>query len=122
MADEVSLSYTLNINNNNLKYFASENYNADQSTLGGPSNGVQNIGTSSEAIGITDITSLGFAKFKNLDLVNYVEVGIEVAATFYPVIKLLSGESCVVRLSPSTTLYARANTAAVNLESMVFEA
>ncbi len=122
MADEVSLSYTLNLNNNNLTYFASESFSADQASLGGPSNGVQNIGTSSEAVGITDVTNLGFGKFKNLDQVNFVEVGIEVAATFYPFVKLLAGESCVLRLSPSVTLYARANTGAVNLESMVFEA
>jgi hypothetical protein len=122
MADEISVSYTFNVNNNNLTYFSTEGYSADQSLAGGPSNGVQAIGTSHEAIGITDITNLGYAKFKNLDQTNFVEVGIDVAATFYPFIKLLPGETCVVRLSPAITLYAQANTLEVKLESMVFEA
>jgi hypothetical protein len=98
MADEISVSYTFNVNNNNLKYFSTESFNADQSAAGGPSNGVQAIGISHEAIGITDITNLGYAKFKNLDQANFVEIGIDVAAVFYPFIKLLPGETCLVSM------------------------
>jgi hypothetical protein len=38
-----------------------------------------------------------------------------VAATFYPLLKLKPGEVAVCRLA-TTTFYAKANTAAVNLE------
>ena len=83
---------------------------------------MQNIGTSYEAVNVADLTNKGFALFTNLDATNFVEVGVEVSAAFYPFLKLLPGESSVVRLSPSVSLFAKADTAAVNLETYCFEA
>ena len=78
MANEISVTSTFSITNNNLTYSSSESFNADQSIQGGPSNGTQQIGTTHETIGVTDITSLGWAVFKNLDNTNYIEVGVDV--------------------------------------------
>lgn len=79
-------------------------------------NAVQNIGTTYEQIVIpAEIATAGCAFFRNLDATNYVEVGVVVAATFYPLLKLKPGEVAVCRLA-TTTFYAKANTAAVNLE------
>lgn len=121
MANEISVTSTFSITNNNLSYSSSESFNADQSILGGPSNGTQQIGTSHETIGVTDITSLGWAVFKNLDNTNWIEVGVDVAAAFYPFLRLLPGETVVVRLSPAITLYAKANSTPSDLQSSVFE-
>jgi hypothetical protein len=77
---------------------------------------VQNIGTTYEQIVIpAEIATAGYAFFRNLDATNYVEIGVVVAATFYPLLKLKPGEVAVCRLA-TTTFYAKANTAAVNLQ------
>ena len=121
MANEISVSSTFTINNNNLTFTSTESFNANQALQGGPSNGTQQIGTTHETIGVTDITSLGWAVFKNLDNTNYIEVGLEVSATFYPFLRLLPGEAVVVRLSPAITLYAKANSTPSDLQTSVFE-
>ena len=122
MANEVAVSISLTVNNGNMSFTKRDNYNADQSAAGGPSNGVQEIGTSHELVSITDITNKGFTYFGNLDSTNYVEIGVDVSATFYPIAKLSPGESAIMRLSPSVAVYAQANTAAVRLETYCFEA
>ena len=122
MANEVAVQVSLQVTNGNMSFLKRENYNADQTAAGGPSNGVQEIGTSHELVSITDITNKGFTYFGNLDTTNYVEIGVDVSATFYPLIKLLPGESAIMRLSPSVAVYAQANTAAIDLETYCFEA
>lgn len=82
---------------------------------------IQNIGTTYEAI-VEDasIGTPGMAIFRNLDPTNYVEIGLEVAATFYPFLKLKPGDPpAIFRISG--TLYARANTAAVDLDIVIIE-
>lgn len=77
---------------------------------------VQNIGTAYEQIVIpAEIATAGYAWVRNLDTTNYVEIGVVVAATFYPLMVLKAGEMSLVRFA-TTTFYAKANTAAVNLE------
>ena len=122
MANEVSVSVSLQVNNGNMSFVKRDSYTADQSAAGGPSNGVQEIGTSHELVSITDITNKGFVYFGNLDTANYVEIGVDVSSTFYPLARLSAGESATLRLSPSVAVYAQANTAAVKLETYCFEA
>jgi hypothetical protein len=74
-----------------------------------------------EAIVVGDLASAGFAMFKNLDTTNFVSIGVEVSATFYAFIKLLPGESALVRLN-ALTIFAQANTAPVNLDCFLSEA
>ena len=122
MADEISITGSMRLENGNDSMQKSFSFNADQSAVGGPSPGTLLVGTSQEAVTPSDITSQGFVYFKNLDTVNFIEVGVEVSATFYPVIKLLPGEAVAVRLSPSVALFAKADTAAARLEAQIFEA
>jgi hypothetical protein len=83
---------------------------------------VQAVGTTYEAIVTGDLASAGVATFRNLDATNYIEIGLEVSAAFQPMLRLNSGESFgPVRLS-TLNIFARANTAAVNLDSFIAEA
>ena len=82
---------------------------------GGGNPGLQNIGTTYEAISFGDITP-GLVFAKNLDDTNYVELGLDVSLTFYPLIKLEPGDECVFRLAGSVSLYGKANTAAVDCQ------
>ncbi len=68
-----------------------------------------------------DVSTLGVALFRNLDATNYVEVGIDVAAAFYPFVKLLPGEAWPMRMG-TLAPYAKANTAAVRLQYDIYDA
>lgn len=74
---------------------------------------VQNIGTSEETLALGDVSPSGYAIFYNLDATNYVEVG---KATTVYALKLKPGEFAMLRLDAWSTIYAKANTAAVDLE------
>ncbi len=122
MADEIRVNTSLAVTKGELKYNPG---NRNQSIdLAGTrdSGGTQDIGTTHEALTIgSDMSSVGVSEFTNLDATNYVEIGVEVAAAFYPLVKLLPGETWVFRLG-TTTPFAKANTAAVKLRKQIFEA
>lgn len=86
---------------------------------------VQEIGTSEETIGgLADVSTFGWALFKNLDSTNYVEIGPDSGGTggsMVSMVKLLAGEFALLPLTPGITLKAQANTAAVKLDVNVLE-
>jgi hypothetical protein len=83
--------------------------------------GIASIGFAAhEAIPMGDVSTAGFARFKNLDSTNFVQIGTDVAAAFVPSIKLKAGESFTIRLGTNAP-YAKANTAAVQLDYEIFQ-
>jgi hypothetical protein len=87
-------------------------------------NNVQTIGTGAGGTAIAiaaAIATLGCAMFRNLDSTNYCTIGIVVSATFYPLIKLKPGEAWCFRIMPGISLYAKADTASVDLLCGVLE-
>ena len=84
--------------------------------------GTQTIGFAAhEALALTDLTTNGVAHFWNRDATNFVQIGVDVAATFYPLIRLNAGEGCIIRLSQGVTPYAKADTAAVILQRDILD-
>lgn len=67
-----------------------------------------------------DLSTYGLCYFLNKDDTNFVEIGLQVAATFYPLCKLLPGQECKVWLG-TASVYARADTAAVELDVQAAE-
>ena len=121
MADEITVNARLGVSNGG--FVAERNpgrLQVDQATQGGIGS-VQTIGTTYEAIALGDVSTEGYAQFINLDASNFVDIGIDVAATFYPVVRLLAGETAVFRVS-TQALYAKADTAAVKLDVFILEA
>jgi hypothetical protein len=49
----------------------------------------------------TGITTPGWAKFKNTHATDYVELGIFVGGTFYPVFRMEAGEPLMGRIAPA---------------------
>ena len=79
----------------------------------------QAIGTSEEAIGLGEVTSLGWAFFINRDATNYLEIRSGTGAS-NDIIKLLAGEFAMFRFGSDVTApFAIANTAACQLEGMI---
>lgn len=120
MANEISCRINLSISNGNLIENINESYSANQSVARGPLPGSQLIGTTEEVLVLTDLGTPGVAIFKNLDTANYVQLGLVVAGTFYPFVKLKAGESCLFRVDPTAVIYARADVAPVFLQAKVF--
>lgn len=83
--------------------------------------GTQTIGTTEEALDLTDLTTNGVARFRNRDDANFVEIGVKPAATFYPMVRLNAGEEYIFRLSQGITPYAQADTAACILDRDILD-
>ena len=80
----------------------------------------QEIGfAAAEALNVGEITTVGWAYFRNLDSTNFVEIGYDDSG-FKDLLKLKAGEWCICRLSQNAP-YAKADTAAVDLEYIRIE-
>lgn len=82
----------------------------------------QIIGTTYEAITVGDLGSAGWCYIKNTDATNYVEIGLEVAAAFYPFVKILAGETAGPFRLATLTIFGKANTASVVADIFILEA
>jgi hypothetical protein len=81
--------------------------------------GTQSVGTTEETVSwIADIGDEGYIFLRNLDATNYIQFGF---STGVYGMRLKPGEFAVLRLEPGATLYAKANTAAVNIQYIVYE-
>ena len=122
MANEITLTAKLSVTNGNFTDERNANrISITQSSLGAQG-GVQNIGTSHEAISLGDVSTEGYVWMRNLDDTNFVQVGLDGGASLTPVIRMNAGESCVFRLDAAATLYAEADTAACDLDILILEA
>jgi len=124
MANEITITTALRYENGDLGGLTvpSRTQKIDQNTAA-PSRvgGCQTIGTTEEAIALTDLTTNGVARFRNRDATNFVEIGVKPAATFYPLVRLNADEECIFRLSQGITPYAKADTAACILDRDILD-
>jgi len=127
MGDEFTISSLLKIDKTFLKDTKQVSNLKISQTGDGAAGGVQNIGTSAEAIDIGDISTPGLCWFRNLAAVggNYVQIGMDVGgAGFEEFIRLLGGETAgPFRLDMVATgvLQAKADTGAVELQYVIYE-
>ena len=122
MADEIAVGLDIELENGNLKSskrISRGSLKVDQTTARLVEN-VQDVGTTHEALVMGEVSTAGYAFFRNLDGTNFVEIGIDASGTFHGTIKLKAGEAAIVRLGTNAP-YAQADTAAVDLQYMIFE-
>ena len=82
---------------------------------------VQSVGTSEEAILLGDVATGGYWLVQNLDTTNYVEIRSGTGAT--DLLRLNAGEIALFRTSSdSSAPFAIANTGAVNVRFLMFDA
>lgn len=127
MADEIDVSVRLTLNENGavsaLKSFNEirrGQLKVTQTTARKVAN-VQSITTTHAALAMGGVTTAGYGFFQNLDATNYIEIGIDVGATFHPTVRLRAGEVAVFRLTTNAP-YAKANTATCKLNYEILEA
>ncbi len=117
MAKEISIGVTISFRKSGAQVSRSETITVDV-TGDAFSHEVQAIGTSEEVlVQGADLGTPGYMFIKNLDTTNYVEIG---STTGVYDIKLKAGEVCLYRHN-SATAYAKANTAACNVEYLLIE-
>jgi hypothetical protein len=117
MANEISISLSIRVSKGGAKDSRSESFQVDMSG-DAFTHEIQQVGTSEEELAQgADLGTPGFILVKNLDSTNYVEVG---STTGVYDIKLKAGEAAIYRHN-SATVYAKANTAACNVEYILIE-
>lgn len=118
MANEITLNLSLKVAKSYLQQtMAPGTVTADLSGTNA-TGGSQNIGTSAEAIVMNDVTTAGYAFFRNLGPTNYVEIGTGTGTNFAAFAKLKAGEPAVIRLGTSAPT-AKANSAAIDLQYFI---
>lgn len=75
------------------------------------------IGTTAEALDISDISTVEFIIIKNLDSTNYVELDCNYSTSFSADTKIKAGKTTI--FMPSGIVYAKANSAACLVEYIV---
>lgn len=125
------LSGQLKSSTNNNAFNSSPAFQSFQPNFAGtngPTPGSVSIATAGTQIVLTALSAQGgWCLLANLDLTNYVTMGVYNGSTFFPMLELLPGEFKWVRLSRTlvsggNVFYAKANTAAVELLVQAFDA
>ena len=119
MADEITLNLKLAVANGFLVQRFDPSTLTVTMTGTTAAGGVQTIGTTAETLGVTDVSTCGYAYFRNTDATNFVEIGTG-TGTFVAFAKLKAGEAAILRLGTNAPT-ARANTAAVNLQYFILQ-
>lgn len=118
MANEIQVQIAVQVNNPSSGggFVDQKSYSAQltQNTLG-VFDEIPTVPTTAggTAYTFTNLATPGWAFLQNLDSTNYVDFGVQVAATFYPFLRLNPSECALLRLSPGVSLYGLANTASV---------
>src|SRR6266516_839138 len=110
MANEINIQATLTVQRFIPAIQGSGNLNINQTGTHCIGN-VQNVGTAAEQLTIADVATLGYLFVKNLNVTNFVQLGLDSAVTQI-FAKLRPGEFCLVPVNQNA-IYAKANTAAV---------
>jgi hypothetical protein len=125
MADEITFNFSLVLANGALDSFqlTPGTVSIDQNTaVPVRVDGSQIIGFAAhEALTVTDITTLGVCAFWNRDATNFVQIGVDVGATFYPVVRVNPGEVWPFRMAQGITPYAKADTGNVVLQRLIMD-
>lgn len=119
---EVSASITYKDSDSAIRFNVPSKRTQTSLTSNVYAGGTQNIGTTEEALDIGTVASNGGAVYLyNRGPTNYVEVGLLISSTFQPFLTLGPGELAFTPGISNRALYAKANTAAVDLEYFITE-
>ncbi len=121
MANEITLNATLAVSKDSFKTSFQPGTLRVTLTSEPAFSGVLAIGTSAESVTLTDISTAGYACFRNLastSSTSYVELGVGTTSSPQMFVKLKPSEYAISRLA-STVLIAKATGAAVNLQTLI---
>lgn len=122
MADELQVSIRGTLVNGNLREeFNPGTVKVTQAAIGAHAP-VVSVTTAGVTISDGDVSTLGWAFFRNLSTGNFVTIGPENTATaLQPFMRLEAGEPAALRLAPGITIRATADTTTVKLSVLILE-
>ena len=123
MANEIAASCALSATKNSASVSATATISGTSSTtMSGDQMiaNVQIIGTAAEAITVGDVSTIGYVMFKNMDSTNFVQLALDSGVSTQIFAKLLPGDFTIIKAA-TATMYAKADTANVNLFVMAIE-
>lgn len=119
MADEITLNLKLAVDKSFLLHKFDPTTQQVTMTGSTATGGVQTIGTTAEVLVMSDVTSSGYAYFRNTDAAITVDLGTG-TTTFTTFLKLKAGEVAICRLSTNAPT-ARAASATVGLQYFILQ-
>ena len=124
MANEVNVALSLRVKNGNAdESFAVSGAQFNQTTQGSVG-GIVQIGTAVETIARGDVTSAGYAAFRNLSTATsgtaYIALGAYVGTNLHEFVSLRRGQPAVLPLNPTVTVAAKAYGQALPLRYIIF--
>jgi len=119
MADEITLNLKLAVDKSFLVQKFDSSTQLVTMTGSTATGGVQTIGTTAEVLVMSDVTTSGYAYFRNTDAAIAIELGTGTTA-FATFLKLKAGEVAVCRLSTNAPT-ARAASTTANLQYFILQ-
>jgi hypothetical protein len=100
VADEAVVTSQLVINKGHIVYQSQPgSFTADVSGTNGPTPGAVTATVAGTVVSLAQLANPGLCRVMNIDATNFVTVGVDDGARFFPLMELLPGESYVFRLS-----------------------
>ena len=116
MANELTITARLALRHGNL--FITEDPGTVSVTQSTPLHvgGTQVIQSASHnTLDLNDVTTRGYAYFRNTTTSAHISIGVDDAGTFVPFLHLEPGEFALCRLSPAMVPYAKCDTGTARL-------
>lgn len=123
MANEITVSLSLSVANGNYNdSFSASGLRYDQTTLAADS-GIVEVGTAVETVSLGDVTTAGFAAFRNLSTATagtaYIALGKYDGTNLHEFVQLRRGQPAVLPLIGNVTVGAKAYGAATKMRYIV---
>lgn len=111
MANEISVSLSLRVRNGNAdESFSASGAQFDQATQGS-AGGIVSVGTNVETISLGEVTTAGYAAFRNLSTATsgtaYIAIGAYDGTALHEFVALRRGQPAVLPLVSDVTLAAK---------------
>jgi len=122
MAGVIQIQLGLSLTNGNLKVnVPTQNVSLVQAGSHSGAAVVDVTTTAAALVFPSGIATAGYGYFQNLDPTNYLQLGVEVSSTFYPLVQIPPLGVALIPLA-TLTVYAKANTATCQLLYNLLEA
>lgn len=124
MANEINVSMSLRVRNGNADESFSVSGAQFSQTVQGSAGGIISIGTAVETITLGDVTTAGYAAFRNLSTATagtaYISIGSYDGTTVHELVALRRGQPALIPLVSDVTLGVKSYGQELPLRYIVF--
>jgi len=123
MAGIIKCRLSLEVNHDNSVWdpIGQRPFTVVQANVGGPTPGTIATSTTDTAVDLSELTTLGWVRLKNLDDTNNIDWGPDSGGSIVDMGTLEPGESAMFRFKPGVTLRVQADAGTPLLEVFAWE-